>query len=119
VGNLIFQGTADDELPVAYASKKFTPCKARYSAIERELLAIVCAVEHFRLYLLERKFLLRNDQNERLAPYDLVQIKGGRMAPLRPDELYDLARKTHEQDKRDGPNNLQVGARPGTANRRW
>jgi hypothetical protein len=46
-GAVLSQGTTEGKRPVAYASKKFTPCETRYSAIERELLAIVWAVEHF------------------------------------------------------------------------
>ena len=96
-GAVLSQGTAEGERPVAYASKKFTPCETRYSAIERELLAIVWAVEHFRPYLWGRKFLVRTDHKpllwvgklkessarvtrlkERLTPYDfdLVHTKG-------------------------------------------
>jgi transposase InsO family protein len=184
-GAVLSQGTAEGERPVAYASKKFTPCETRYSAIERELLAIVWAVEHFRPYLWGRKFLVRTDHKpllwvgklkessarvtrlkERLAPYDfdLVHTKGVQNivadflsrhvnaietpdspfnveryadeafgitrgnqnqrrteesraqehgnVPLRPDELDDLARRTYEQDWQDGPNELQVDARP-------
>lgn len=96
-GAVLSQGTAEGERPVAYASKKFTPCETRYSAIERELLAIVWAVEHFRPYLWGRKFLVKTDHKpllwvgklkessarvtrlkERLTPYDfdLVHTKG-------------------------------------------
>jgi hypothetical protein len=46
-GAVLSQGTTEGVRPVAYARKKFTPCETRYSAIERELLAIVWVVEHF------------------------------------------------------------------------
>ncbi|CAF1089458.1 unnamed protein product, partial [Brachionus calyciflorus] len=37
--------------PVAYWSKRFTRAQRKYSAAERELLAIVMAIEHFKSYL--------------------------------------------------------------------
>jgi ribonuclease HI len=36
--------------PVAFTSKSLTPCETRYSNIERELLAVVYAMERFHIY---------------------------------------------------------------------
>ena len=36
---------------IAYASRALTPTEQRYAQVEREALAIVYGVEHFRLYL--------------------------------------------------------------------
>ncbi|MGR0202236.1 Ty3/Gypsy family RNase HI domain-containing protein, partial [Klebsiella pneumoniae] len=44
-----------------FASKKFKPAETRYSATERELLAIVWAVEHFRPYVWGRHFAIKTD----------------------------------------------------------
>ncbi|KAL1109910.1 hypothetical protein AAG570_014144 [Ranatra chinensis] len=83
--------------PVAYASKKLTPAESRYSAIERELLGVVWAVEHFRPYVWGRQFQIKTDHKplvwveglretsaritrwkERLAPYtfQITHTKG-------------------------------------------
>ncbi|KAL1116341.1 hypothetical protein AAG570_005836 [Ranatra chinensis] len=45
------------ECPVAYASKKLTSAKSRYSAIERKLLSVVWAIEHFRPHVWEGESL--------------------------------------------------------------
>ena len=39
------------ELPVCYYSKKFDVHQARYSTIEKELLAIILALSHFEVYI--------------------------------------------------------------------
>ena len=37
--------------PVAYASRALTPAETRYAQIEKELLAIVFACDHFETYI--------------------------------------------------------------------
>lgn len=39
------------EHPVCYYSKKFNPCQAKYSTIEKEALSLVLALQHFEVYL--------------------------------------------------------------------
>lgn len=46
---------------IAYASRALTAVESRYSQIEREMLAAVWGMEHFRLYLCGAKFLLLTD----------------------------------------------------------
>ena len=46
---------------IAYASRSLTPPERQYSVIERERLAVVFAVKHFRYYLLGRPFSLHTD----------------------------------------------------------
>jgi hypothetical protein len=47
--------------PLAFYSKCYTPAQRNYSTIEKELLAIVMAVEHFHLMLYGRDFIIYTD----------------------------------------------------------
>ncbi|KAL1130399.1 hypothetical protein AAG570_013337 [Ranatra chinensis] len=97
VGAVLSQVYSGGDRPVAYASKKLTPAESRYSAIERELLGVVWAVEHIRSYVWGRQFRIKTDQKplvwveglretsaritrwkERLAPYafQITHTKG-------------------------------------------
>ena len=48
---LLQQDHNDIEHPVAYFSKKFNKHQKNYSTIEKELLAIVLAIDHFEVYV--------------------------------------------------------------------
>ncbi|CAB0041037.1 unnamed protein product [Trichogramma brassicae] len=53
---VLSQGKIGSDLPVAYASRALAKAELNCAAIEKELLAIVFAVQHFRPYLYGRKF---------------------------------------------------------------
>ena len=60
VGAVLSQGEEED-YPVAYFSRKLLPRERAYSTVEKECLAIVLAVKHFRVYLLGRSFIVQTD----------------------------------------------------------
>lgn len=51
LGAVLFQEHDDCWLPVAYASRKLTPAEKNYTIMERETLAVVFALNSWRLYL--------------------------------------------------------------------
>ena len=61
LGVVLSQGTIGQDLPVAYASRTLNDAETRYSTTEKELLAILFGVEHFRPYIYGRKFSLVTD----------------------------------------------------------
>ena len=62
VGAVLTQYSEDgEEHPIAFWSGKFLPREERYSAIEKECLAIKLGIEAFRVYLLGRRFMIKTD----------------------------------------------------------
>jgi len=61
IGAILNQGQIGKDHPINYASRVLNDAEKNYSTIEKELLAIVYAVQHFRPYLYGKKFLLITD----------------------------------------------------------
>jgi hypothetical protein len=61
IGAILSQGKLGQDKPIAYASRTLNNAELNYSTVEKELLAIVLACKHFRLYLLGRKFQIITD----------------------------------------------------------
>ena len=61
VGGILSQGPIGKDLPIAYTSRLLNAAEKNYSTIEKELLAIVYCVNHFRPYLYGREFQLVTD----------------------------------------------------------
>ena len=59
VGAVLSQGPEDK--PIAYFSRKLLEREKRYSAVEKECLAVVLGVKAFAVYLLGKPFLLQTD----------------------------------------------------------
>ena len=70
LGAILTQTTPgkDDTKVMAYASRSLTPVESRYSHIEKEALAIIYGIEHFRLYLYGHVFTLITDNK----PLELI-----------------------------------------------
>lgn len=58
IGTVLMQ----EQQPIAYFSKGLSPKLLSKSAYEKELMALVLAIQHWRPYLLGRRFVIRTDQ---------------------------------------------------------
>lgn len=61
ISGILSQGEIGKDLPVAYASRTLNKAEINYSTTEKELLAIVWSVNHYRPYLFGRKFIIVTD----------------------------------------------------------
>ena len=61
IGGILSQGPIGKDLPIAYTSRLLASAEINYSTIEKELLAIIYCVAHFRPYLYGRRFYLVTD----------------------------------------------------------
>ncbi|KAK3562865.1 hypothetical protein QTP86_011106 [Hemibagrus guttatus] len=61
LGTILSQIFKGEEHPVLYTSRKLTPSKNNYAAVEREALMIKWAVEELCFYLAGRHFTLVTD----------------------------------------------------------
>src|SRR5436190_18592636 len=61
IGAVLSQGTVGQDRPIAYASRVLSRAEQNYSTTEKELLAIVWAVKHFRPYVYGTKFKIVTD----------------------------------------------------------
>ena len=60
-GGVLQQGSGSTWAPLAFFSRKLTEAEARYSTFNRELLACVAAIRHFRYLLEGQKFFIWSD----------------------------------------------------------
>ena len=61
VGGVLQQREAGTWRPLAYYSRKMNDAEAKYSTFDRELLACVAAIRHFRFLLEGREFIILSD----------------------------------------------------------
>ena len=58
LGAILSQGPVGKDLPIAFASRTLSQAEVNYNTTEKELLAIIFAVKHFRPYVYRQKFTL-------------------------------------------------------------
>jgi len=61
IGAVLSQKIDGTERPIAFFSRAIKETQRKYCTTRRELLAVVCAVQHFRHYLFGIKVILRTD----------------------------------------------------------
>ena len=61
IGAILHQIHNGTDEPLEFYSRKLSPPESRYSTFDRELLAIVLAVKHFKHLLLSRQFTVQTD----------------------------------------------------------
>ena len=61
IGGVLEQRIENDYQPLAFFSRQLRPPEGKYSAFDRELLAIYLAIRHFRYYLEGRDFVVYTD----------------------------------------------------------
>jgi len=61
IGAVLSQGTMGSDRPIAFASRTLNEAEVNYSTVEREMLAIVWGIQHFRPYLFGHKFTIVTD----------------------------------------------------------
>ena len=67
LGGVLAQGTEKKHNPISYWSRVLTQTEQKYSAYEREALAIYEAVKHFRQYLYASRFIILSDHKPLLS----------------------------------------------------
>ena len=69
IGAVLSQNIDGVERPIAFFSRVLNPTQRNYCTTRREVLAVICALQHFGHYLLKQKVILRTDH------YSLMWLK--------------------------------------------
>ena len=97
LGACLIQRHNGENQPIAFASKRLVDLETRYTNIERELLAIVFACQHFSTYLPGRSFVAESDHKllEMIAMKNLVNVPPCLQRMLLELQRYDVTLKYH------------------------
>ena len=61
IGAVLSQIQDEKEVVIAYFSRQLKPAELKYATVEKEALAVVEAIKHFRHYLLDKPFTVISD----------------------------------------------------------
>ncbi|KAI9552561.1 Retrovirus-related Pol polyprotein from transposon 412 [Daphnia sinensis] len=61
IGSVLSQIQDGVEKPIAYASRQLKPAEQKYATVEKEALAVVFSIKHFRHYLLDKPLTVISD----------------------------------------------------------
>jgi hypothetical protein len=81
IGAILTQKKQRKSHPIAYASRHLTKTERNYSAIEREMLALIWAFDHFNAYVHGKKVIFITD-HEPLASAKRLKNPSGRLARM-------------------------------------
>ena len=90
IGGILHQIQEGRERVIAYASRALNKAEKNYCITEQELLAVRYCVEHFRQYLLGRKFWVRSDHQALVWLFRLRELRGKIARWLEILSLYDF-----------------------------
>ena len=95
LGACLIQKHKGEDQPIAFASKSLTDAETRYANIEKELLAIIFACQHFSTYLLGRSFIAESDHKplEMIATKNLANVPPRLQRMLLELQRYDITIK--------------------------
>ena len=97
LGACLIQQHSRKDQPIAFASKSLMDAEIQYANIERELLAIIFAYQHFSMYLLGRSFTAESDYKplEMIAMKNLANVPPHLQRMLLELQRYDVTIKYH------------------------
>ena len=95
LGVCLIQKHNGEDQPITFASKSLMDTETRYANIERELLAIVFACQHFSTYLLGGSFIAESDHKllEMIAMKNLINAPPCLQRMLLELQRYDVTIK--------------------------
>ena len=95
LGACLIQKHNGENQPIAFASKSLMDAETRYANIERGLLAIVFAYQHFGTYLLGRSYIAESDHKllEMIAMKNLVNASPHLQRMLLELQIYNVTIK--------------------------
>ena len=88
--------------PLAFYSKKLSPAETKYSAFDRELLAIYLSIKHFRYFVEGRQFLVYTDHK----PLTHAIVSKTERSPRQTRHLEYIAQFTTDIYHISGPSNV-------------
>ncbi|GBG64399.1 hypothetical protein CBR_g44283 [Chara braunii] len=96
ISTVLTQHGADGrEHVIEYASKTLSQAQANYEACEGECLAVVCGIQHFRLYLYGQKLVLGPYPMHEFSEY-LVELTDVEPLPFADEDAWELHRALYK-----------------------
>jgi cleavage and polyadenylation specificity factor subunit 1 len=103
MGAVLQQRINDAWQPLAFFSKKMNPTEQKYSAYDRELLAVYEVVKHFRHMLEARHFIIFTDHKPITYAF---QQKRDKCSPLQFNHLHFITQFTTDIQHISGQDNV-------------